>query len=211
MNIKSAIKNLNFKRDVLPFLILLILLIVDQTVKFVICKLHSEGRLPVVVIDGFFELIYSENRGAAFSFLSGQSWAPLFFMIFTPIVLCLFVFLFFYYRKKSSWIKYALILIISGALGNYVDRVYYSITEGAGHVVDFLSFNFGSLGKFATFNLADTFLCIGVVMALIFYLFLDEDALFKCFKKKKKVEEPLSEDNESQTNEEIKTDDDKNA
>ena len=55
---------------------------------------------------------------------------------------------------------------------------YYS------EVVDFLSFDFGWLGagRFATFNFADSFLCVGVAMILIHYLFLDKDAVFR-FKK----------------------------
>ena len=56
-------------------------------------------------------------------------------------------------------------------IGNFVDRMAF------GAVTDFLSFTFGSY-VFPTFNMADTFLCVGVAMLMIYYLFLDDSALF---------------------------------
>ena len=139
-------------KELIPILIIFLLVIIDQTIKFVVSSLNDANKLPIVVIDNFFEIIYTRNYGAAFSFLSNKDWAQIFFMVLTPIALILFCFLYVIFRKRSPFIKYAFALIIAGTIGNFVDRIYYGITTGKGFVVDFLSFDFGSLGKFASLS-----------------------------------------------------------
>ena len=74
--------------------------------------------------------------------------------------------------SSKTWLKYALILIVGGTLGNFIDRL---ISNG---VVDFLSFNFWGYA-FPVFNFADTFLTVGVIMLIFYYCFLDDNAIFK--------------------------------
>ena len=66
----------------------------------------------------------------------------------------------------------SLIFLIGGTLGNFIDRL--SING----VIDFIGFTFGEY-NFPIFNLADTFLVVGVIMLLIQFLFIDENAVFK--------------------------------
>lgn len=163
--------------EVVAIISIFVLIAVDQLTKLAIVDAHLTSNLPKTIIDNFFKIIYAENRGAAFSFLSDASWASTFFMILTPIALVIFGVIYFFMRKKSYWLRIGLILIIAGTVGNFIDRIF------RGFVVDFLSFTFGDLGTFATFNIADAFLCVGVIMLLIYFLFLDSDAIFR-FKKK---------------------------
>ncbi len=136
-------------------------------------------NLNIPVIKDFFYFTYTINEGAAFSFLHDVSWGQTFFKILTVIAFGFFVFLYFLAVKKNyGWLQIALSFIIGGTIGNFVDRVAFN------YVRDFIGFIFGNY-YFPVFNLADTFLTVGVIMFVIHYCFIDENAIFK-FKKKEK-------------------------
>ena len=103
-------------------------------------------------------LTYLKNSGAAFSMLEDQQW---FFAIITLIAMgAAFVYL---YRhiKGSIWLLLGLTLIISGGIGNFIDRVRQ------GFVVDMFHLDFMN---FAIFNVADIYLTVGVGLLLIYLL-----------------------------------------
>ena len=75
-------------------------------------------------------------------------------------------------KKQYKWLKIALSFAIAGALGNLIDRVLF------GAVTDFIGFTFGTY-NFPIFNLADSFLVVGVIMIMIHLFFLDANAIFK--------------------------------
>lgn len=105
-------------------------------------------------IPGLLDLTYLQNRGAAWSSLEGQQW---FFMILTPIVVL--IALYFLWKKgKNNWYFIGLSLIISGALGNFIDRVHQ------GYVVDMFQTTFIN---FPIFNIADSLLSVGFVVLFI--------------------------------------------
>lgn len=103
----------------------------------------------------FFRLIYVQNTGIAWSIAIPQ-------LILIPLNLVLLAAIPFYMLKyldltlKIS--KISLCLIVAGAIGNLVDRLAF------GHVRDFIS-----IGWWPIFNLADSFLCIGIFLILVFY------------------------------------------
>ncbi|MBQ7625154.1 MAG: signal peptidase II [Clostridia bacterium] len=125
--------------------------------------LASNG--PLTVIRGVFRLTYVENRGAAFSILQGKRW---FFIILTFIVLAFMVWIFIKKKVKGKWGNIALVFIFSGAVGNLIDRI------SKGYVVDMFDF---CLIDFPVFNVADIFLNVGAIMAVIYVLFIDKDLL----------------------------------
>jgi signal peptidase II len=153
--------------------ILLILLItLDQLTKAYFKRVIPQNG-DIDVIKNFFYFTYTVNTGAAWSFLAGVSWAQTFFKILTAVALILFVFFYLYAGKKGyQWLRFALILVIGGTVGNFIDRL---LING---VTDFIGFQFGSY-FFPIFNLADSFLCVGVIMMVVHFLFLDENAVFK--------------------------------
>lgn len=145
------------KRKVSIFISILILIILDQAVKGYVVKeipLGGMGRfIPKVV-----SLTYLKNSGAAFSMLENQQW---FFTIITLIAMgAAFVYL---YRhiNGSIWLLLGLTLIISGGIGNFIDRLRQ------GFVVDMFHLDFMN---FAIFNVADIYLSIGVGLLLIYLL-----------------------------------------
>ena len=148
------------KRKVSIFISILLLILLDQAVKgYVVKEIPLGGMrrfIPKVV-----SLTYLKNSGAAFSMLENQQW---FFTIITLIAMgAAFVYL---YRhiKGSIWLLLGLALIISGGIGNFIDRLRQ------GFVVDMFHLDFMN---FAIFNVADIYLTIGVGLLLI-YLLIEE-------------------------------------
>lgn len=151
-------------KKTLPIIYIFILIVLDQIVKFV-CLQKLKPINSVTIIPNFFNLTYVENRGAAFGMLEGGRW------IFILIALIAVVFCSLYYKKvpknKFEFLcKTGLILIISGALGNVIDRFF------RGFVVDMFHFIF--FGKdFAVFNVADVLVCLGTFLIAIVIIFSD--------------------------------------
>ena len=145
------------KRKVSIFISILLLILLDQAVKgYVVKEIPLGGMrrfIPKVV-----SLTYLKNSGAAFSMLENQQW---FFAIITLIAMgAAFVYL---YRhiKGSLWLLLGLTLIISGGIGNFIDRLRQ------GFVVDMFHLDFMN---FAIFNVADIYLTVGVGLLLIHIL-----------------------------------------
>ena len=121
--------------------------------------LKEVGRMEV--LPGFLALTYAENKGAAFSMLSGARW-------FFVVVAVIFIAVLFYMYKKNYfttwWSKLGAVMIAAGTVGNAIDRMRY------GFVVDMFEVLFM---KFAIFNVADIFITVGAVFFLL-YMFVTE-------------------------------------
>ena len=131
---------------------------------------------PIVLIEGMFELLYSENRGAAFGILQGKQW--FFLLVAAAVVIVVMLFL---YKMPLGSRYYPLfgcaVLLVSGAIGNVIDR----LTRG--FVVDFLYF---SLIDFPIFNIADCYVVVAAgCLILLTGLFYKDDELDFLDKKEK--------------------------
>ena len=153
----------------------LLLIAFDQWTKVLAYdKLRVDG--PFVILDGVFELLYSENRGAAFGILQGQKW---FFLLVAAVVVA--VILCFLYKmpadKKLVPLYFCTVLLASGAIGNVIDRL------SRGFVVDFLYFK---LINFPIFNVADCYVVVaaGLLILLTGFYYKDEDLEFLASKEK---------------------------
>lgn len=139
------------------FLIGIIVIILDQATKWFIAAKLTIGE-EISVIGNFFLITSHRNRGAAFGILQDRRW---FFIVITIVVVCAIIWYMLQIRKSGSWVVLTgLGLILGGAIGNFWDRAMH------GEVVDFLMFNFGSY-TFPIFNVADSAICIGVVLVLL--------------------------------------------
>lgn len=158
--------------EIIPLILFLFFVFSDQITKDYFHALW-EKQGDTVVIDKFFYLTYTVNTGAAWSFLADVSWGQTFFKILTAIALILFVGFYIYaFKHQQTWLKYSIALIIGGTVGNFIDRLAFS------GVTDFIGFIFGDY-HFPVFNLADSYLVIGVIMMIVHFLFFDENAIFK--------------------------------
>ena len=122
----------------------------------------------IPVINDFFYLTYVTNDGMAFglSLPGGQ------LTLTTLSIIMTFVLLYFFWLEKSSHyvMKLSLSLIISGALGNLIDRII------AGKVIDFIHIKIGSYWEWYIFNIADTSVSIGMIL-FIFHSFYLQDKI----------------------------------
>lgn len=138
--------------------------IIDQWSKFFV--VHALSLFQPKVLLPFLNFTFVINHGAAFSFLNSQGgWQRwLFVVIAITISICVLMWMNKTPRKKVL-LNVALALILGGALANLWDRVTL------GYVIDFIDFHIGHW-HFATFNIADSAVCIGVVLLLIDLTFL---------------------------------------
>jgi signal peptidase II len=142
----------------------LVAVVVDQVVKELSTKGLTEGE-PVRILGGLVYLSLLRNSGAAFSLGSDYTW------IFPLVTLVVIGWIGFMTRKLRSvpW-AIALGLVLGGALGNLGDRLFRAPGPFHGHVVDMISL-FGPYGEhFAVFNIADSCLSVGVVLAVLLEL-----------------------------------------
>lgn len=157
---------------VIPIFVLAALILADYFSKMYFETHYELGETKGEVIKGFFRFRLVHNTGAAFSFAADKPWGQTLFKIITPIAICLFIAFYCFSGRKNVFSRYALVLVIAGTLGNYIDRL------AKGYVVDFLSFTLLFGYDFPIFNLADTFLCVGIIIIFIYYIFFDK-TLFK--------------------------------
>ena len=134
----------------------LVFVLIDQISKIIISNILTNNK-SIEVIKSFFYLTYTHNEGAAFSILLGKR---IFLILIAIIIIALLI----YYIKKNKiegrLNKMSLSLIIGGAFGNLIDRIV------RGYVIDFLDFKIFNY-NYPIFNLADTFIVIGVILLII--------------------------------------------
>lgn len=138
------------------FIISFIVLVIDIISKRLVINFMIPEE-SIILIDNFFSLTYVKNTGVAFSFMDG--YVPL--IIISSMIVLFMIFKYIKYSDISKWDSIGYSLVIGGAIGNLCDRIVY------GYVIDFLDFNIFGL-NYPIFNLADTFIVIGVVILLIF-------------------------------------------
>ena len=166
---------------IIPCVLLLFLVAADQVTKYAFKALH-ESKGDTVVIKDFFYFTCVYNSGAAFSFLSDKEWGQTFFKVLTAVALAVFIFFFVLSVKhKKKWCTYSLSFVIGGTIGNYIDRLLRSA------VIDFIGFDFGSY-SFPVFNFADICLTVGIIMLVVYFLFMEESAPFSKRSRKKRQE-----------------------
>lgn len=141
-----------------------VILIVDLASKQLI--LNNFQLYASIPLMPYLNLSYTQNPGAAFSFLADKGGWQRWFFVFVAIVICVMLIVMMYRQsvnKKLSNIIYA--LVIGGALGNLCDRLIH------GFVVDFIDFYVG-YWHWPTFNIADIAICVGVSL-IIFDSFIN--------------------------------------
>lgn len=131
---------------------------IDQLTKWLaVTMLKPVGDYPLW--KGVLHLTYVENTGAAFGMLSDKRWV---FMIASSVaVIGISVFICIYSRRLHPLAGISLAMIVGGGVGNMIDRLIN------GYVVDFINFE---LIDFAVFNGADSFICVGAGLMIIYVM-----------------------------------------
>lgn len=167
-----------------------IVVIIDQVTKLIVkgfsipfLNFNYDGMFigqTIPVIGNFFRITFIENPGMAFGYDPGSAfkfWVTLFSLI-ASIGLIIYIYLI---RQKSLSLRIAIALILGGAIGNLIDRMFYGVLFDYaplfyGRVVDFFDvdfFDFTLFGKsydrWPIFNIADAAVSIGVLVLIVFY------------------------------------------
>lgn len=142
-------------------LVIATLILIDQFSKGAIQSNFQLGE-SVEIIPGFFNFTYVRNSGAAFGFGAGaHDWFRIVMFLALPVLACFWlVYLMWQERRGCVYLATAYALILSGAIGNLIDRFTLR------YVVDFLDFHFGGW-HFWTFNVADSAITVGGGLLLI--------------------------------------------
>lgn len=135
------------------FIFGIIFLLIDQLSKGLI-NIYINVNESIKIFD-FLSLTYVHNMGAAFSMLSGARWL---FIILAIIALNIIYIYFIKDKNLSNFEIVTYALLLSGIIGNLIDRILY------GYVIDFIDF---TIFDFAIFNLADSFIVISVILLLL--------------------------------------------
>lgn len=137
---------------------------VDQLTKVWAVAALSDGS--VELIDGFLQLRLTRNPGAAFSSFTGGG--PFLGAVAAAVAIAI---AFLLPQIEQRLDRFALSLVMGGALGNFADRIFRGDGFLDGAVVDFINFSF-----WPTFNAADSAISVGVVLMLLSVLFSREPA-----------------------------------
>lgn len=141
-----------------------VLVLADQISKTIVVKTMSLYE-SIPVIQNFFHFTYITNDGMAFGIEF-----PFGYFIFSAVSILLTFFLFWYLwsvRNHSIVIRLGLAMIIAGAIGNLIDRLFL------GEVIDFLDFMIGNFHWYV-FNLADSYVTVGMTLILIDSIILEK-------------------------------------
>ena len=128
----------------------------DQLTKW-IAVIYLKGAASFPLWQDVLHFTYAENKGMAFSLLSGENERWIFMLFSTVAIVGILVYLIFW-RPESRWMQVSLAMIVGGGIGNMIDRVLL------GYVVDFIDF---TLIDFAIFNVADSFVCVGAGILIV--------------------------------------------
>ncbi len=148
------------------FMILCLLLLFDQYTKQ-LAVTRLKGQAPYVLIEGVLEFNYLENTGAAFSSFSGKQ---TFLILLTTLVILLLLWKYVTLpvTRRLLGMRFCMLLILSGAVGNLIDRLINH------YVVDFIYF---VPIDFPKFNVADIYITVGVALLaiLLFFYYTEEE------------------------------------
>ena len=156
-----------FTQAVKYLFIIILLIILDQITKKAAVS-HLMGSDPYVIIDNVLELLYVENRGAAFGMLKGMRG---FFLFIAPVVSAILFYLILKMpdTKRFLPLKTTLAFIIAGAAGNFIDRLLHV------YVVDFIYFK---PIDFPVFNVADIYVtCATFILVYLIVFYYSDDEL----------------------------------
>ena len=154
-------KNKVLKRYKSGLYALLFILGIVVCVLFVdmLTKILTDG-ISVRIWDGVFNFVSVHNTGGAWSILNEHTWILITLTFIFLIAFCIFNY---FFKQRTTLYLVGFSLVLGGAVGNLIDRLFL------GYVRDFIALDFIN---FPVFNIADMCLCAGVIVLLVFFLFL---------------------------------------
>ena len=150
----------------LNLIIVLSIFFLDRLLKVYIIKKTEETGSSVVFLSEYLNLQLVWNKGIAFGLLSIDE--NLYYNLITLFIFIVIIILIYFANKCEGFEKISYILIISGALGNIFDRIYYNA------VPDFIDLHINDFHWFI-FNIADIFISVGILCLIFVEIFFKKD------------------------------------
>ena len=154
---------LSIKKNISIITTFLLIIFFDQLTKILVIKnfqlYESLSILP------FFNLTFIVNYGFAFGFLNNPSLNQIIVILVIFSIIAYFLYLLI--KTQDQFFRFSLILVLSGAVGNFIDRVLH------GFVIDFIDIYLGSY-HWPAFNLADSSITLGFILIMFNILFLNK-------------------------------------
>ena len=150
------------KKKIIIFYIAALIFTLDRLSKYFILELSNADDSFNIPITSFFNLNLVWNSGIAFGLFSFNE--QLYYNIITLIIILITLVILFFAIKSAGVEKIGFSMIFGGSLGNIFDRLYYSA------VVDFIDLHINNIHWFI-FNIADIFICLGVMMLIVLEFF----------------------------------------
>jgi len=159
----NIISKLDFKSLIFSFTIVILAFFFDRISKIKIIE-HQLKNDPIYINDYInFELVW--NTGVGFGFLSSSS--PIFYHSISTVIGAILIFIIFLIVKSNLYEKITYSLVLGGAMGNLYDRITYNA------VPDFIDIHYERFHWF-TFNIADIFISIGILLLILKELLKNE-------------------------------------
>jgi signal peptidase II len=137
-----------------------LVLVLDQVTKLVVVQRFALGE-RLALVPGWLDLTLVYNRGAAFSFLAAADGWQRWFFIVIGVAASAFILWLLVRHGSQRMFALALALILGGAIGNVIDRVFH------GQVVDFVLAHWQDRWYFPAFNVADSAITVGAVLLIL--------------------------------------------
>ena len=167
------------KMKFICFFIVLMTILLDQVTKFLVIEVlfekhfWNENLFSQLLyyhqkeLNSFLNIVLVGNKGVSFSFLTASTiWQTWLLIALAALIIILLVRIL--WTVNSRFFALSLCLILGGGIGNIIDRIRLHA------VIDFIDVHYKNW-HFPAFNLADSFITIGVILMAIYVLFLDQD------------------------------------
>lgn len=142
------------------FAIVFGIIYLDQLTKW-LAVIFLKGEESYMFIKGILRFTYIENEGAAFGILSNHRWV---FLVISTVAIIAIIIYMIKWRPQSKLACIAIAFIVGGGIGNMIDRIWL------GYVIDFIDFcAFPSVWNYI-FNVADSFVCIGAGLLMLYMI-----------------------------------------
>lgn len=160
--------------------------VIDQLTKHFIKIAVANNGGRIRILGDWLTLVWTLNDGATGGIFKGLEWRNILFFIMTLLGLPVFGFMLWRSRTRSVCGQVAFAFMIGGTIGNAIDRLFLAQNGFfTGAVRDFVQVeNF-----FGIFNMADSFLVVGVILALLAIVIFDHDSLVATFLAERKTKQ----------------------
>ncbi len=159
--------------------VILFVILADILTKYLVVQLLVPLERSITVIPYVLDFTFVKNTGAAFGILSDSRWV---FMTVSVIFIVVLSVVLVKLKIKNKLFNISVAMILGGGIANMIDRIFI------GYVVDFIEFTFVD---FAVFNVADSCITVGAILAVIYFIFFDKE-IFSPSKKEVTADEQSS-------------------